>query len=578
MAGGAVSLSPEPQQSIFPSDDIKRDWVLEMIGLGYLEKRDGRYEVTKEVQKKDKLKVDFITRTITDSIYEIEYNELDPSDIYMRKRGTNDPFIRASSEEKGLKNIIVSLYKRFFRYSTHRETEAVVNNVLDNITKRAELGNGLWYAGENLYWDSEGRSLIHADNLDGRCSYREIGSTSRNSAVSTALVEETYNYWTNLLDEKTVEFGEFENFYRDLPVEHEHFKLWACIDTDGGVDRYWDMCIATSTIFMYSPPPVVYIPKGKPRGGKSTFIKHLHYLVGNWQTSNVQISQLADPHFNNLLFGSLLNAPDEDKSGNLSGEVTAIFKSLAAKEPCTLAVLYSTKPKQITLKIPMFFPRNVLPEFGSESAACMKRLRFIFCNADLSEFDRKPIDFVKTTFIDNPDYLAKYVGFLLALCAYFSKHGMWYSEAMQRSSDYVAEFINSATLYYNTWKKYFVGYESFDLLWADYQNFCVTRGHEMESKDNLREAFSLEGQNRVKKYYTGVKKEIWMYLTSKSVGKETFRQGYRILCRDEYIKGVGTAEERVLGHGSNSYGNNSMVDILDNIAREAEANFNGGVK
>lgn len=570
MAGGAVSLYSGSAEPIFPSDDIKRDWALEMVGLGYLERREGgEFQISQAVIKKDKLKDDFITRTIIGSIYEIEYNELDPKDIYIRKRGGDKPFVRAAYEEKELKNTIVSLYKRFFRYSTHRETEAVVNNVLDNITKRADLTNGLWYAGENLYWDSANNDLVHSDKLAGRCSYREIGSTSRSPQADTALIKDTFDHWTSLLEEKTEEFGEFENFYKDLPVEHDHFKLWACIDDDGGVDRYWDMCIATSTIFMYSPPPVVYIPKGKPRGGKSTFIKHLHYLVGEWQTSMVQISQLADPHFNNLLFGSVFNAPDEDKSGSLSSDVTAIFKSLAAKEPCTLAVLYSTKPKQITLKIPMFFPRNVLPDFGSESAACMKRLRFIFCNADLSAFDKKPIDFNKVTFIDNPKYLSKYIGFMLALAAYFSKHGMWYSQAMQRSSDYVAEFINSATLYYNTWRKYFAGYESFDLLWADYQHFCVARGYEMESKDNLREAFSLEGQNRTKKYYPGVKKNIWVFLTNKKYGKEAFDSGYRILCRDEYFKGIGTAEERVLGHGESS-----MVDILDNIARDAEADFN----
>ena len=559
--------------TIFHDDSLEKEWLLNMVSLGYLTpKEDGGYAVTEKVRKQASLRDDFITRTIVDSLYEFSYNELDPTDIYYRKRNTDDPFIRFPYDKKQLKDKIVLLYRTFFKMTSHKETEACANNILDNITQVADLSNGLWYAGKDLFWDSENNALISHDGLNGRDSYREIGSTSRDDAVDPAIVKETFDYWSDLLATKTTEHGDFENFYESLPIEHDHLKLWACVGTEGGVDRYWDLCVAISTIFMYSPPPVVYIPKGKPRGGKSTLIKHLHYLVGDWQTSSVQMSQLADPHFNNLLYGSVFNAPDEDKSGDLNADVTAIFKSLAAKEQCTLAVLYSTKPKKITLKIPMFFPRNVLPDFGTESAACMKRLRFIFCNADLSEYDKKPVDFIKVTFKDHPDYLAKYVGFLLALSAYFSEHGMWYSNTMQRSSDFVSEFVNSSTLYYNTWKKYFAGYESFDLLWEDYKNFCSSRGCKVEGKEVLREAFSLEAQNRVKKYYPGVKKDIWMYLTNAKYGKGLYDLGYHILCKDEFFANIGAARERVLDGAS------SMVDMLDTIAKDAEAAFAGEKK
>ena len=550
-------------------EHLRYEWHSKMVQQGYLDKN---WHITEMVRKQAALRDDFVTKTVTDFLFEFAYNESDPTDIYWREKGADTPFKRFPYDKKALTDKVVLLYKTFFGRTSHKETEACVKNIMDNITKIADLKNGVWYISNGLFWDSENSELIDHDKLNGRNSYREIGCTSRAGGVDTTLIKSAYDYWTTLLDENTDKYGEFENFYKTLPIEHDHFKLWACVDTDGGVDRYWDMCVATATIFMYSPPPIVYIPKGKPRGGKSTFIKHLHFLIGDWQTSDVQISQLADPHFNNLLYGSLLNAPDEDKSGDLSDNVTAIFKSLAAKERCSLAVLYSAKPKKITLKIPMFFPRNVLPDFGSESAACMKRLRFIFCNADLSEYDKKPVDFIKVTFLDHPDYLAKYIGFLLALSGYFSKHGMWYSETMQRSSDYVAEFINSSSLYYSTWKKYFAGYENFDLVWCDYVNFCSARGYKCETKDVLREAFSIEGQNRMKKYYVGAKKDIWMYLTKNTYSKETYSMGYRILCKDEYFPNIGTAKERVLDGGS------SMVDILDSIAREEINGFIKGEK
>lgn len=551
------------------------EWQAEMLRLGYLDPQTMRPSSTVLKPSSVSLRDDMVTRTIVNYVCEFRYNENDDSDIYWRMRGQDDPYVfrKFPYDKKALRTVVVRYYAGFFDRTSHKETEACLNNIMDNISEKADLRNGVWYAARGLFWDSVNSVLIGEDQLRGRASFREVGCSSRNKAVKPELVLKSFNHWTDLLEEKTAQYGDFENFYTQLPIEHDHFKLWACVDSEGlaGVDKYWDMCVATSTIFMYSPPPVAYVPKGKPRGGKSTFIKHLHYLVGDWQTTDIMISQLADYHMNNQLYGSLLNAPDEDKSGALSDECTAVFKSLAAKERCSLPVMYSGKPKKFEFKSMMFFPRNALPDFGRESAACMKRLRFIFCNADLSEYDKKPIDFIKVTFKDNPDYLAEYLGFILALSGYFQKHGMWYSKTMQKSTEYVSETVNSTGLYYNIWKKYFLGYSSFPLLWEDYRNFCRVRGYKMETKEVLRDTFSLEGSNRIRKYYAPLKGSIWMYVTNANkCGSGLVKLGFHIMCPEEYYDGYGTLQDRVME------GDGSVVDLLDERARVAQEKFYGG--
>lgn len=539
-------------------------WEQEMVGRGYLVAPGTgmvRPEMLKAGAKDDR--DNMVMRTIVKYMYEFAYNPDEPKDLYIRKKGNDCLFERVPTEAKELRDMVTTLYDMFFGKTPHTETKACFENVKDNVKQAAMLNNGLWYAGGDLFWDSEKSELITKDALGGRSAYREIGGTSRTKGVDAEVIKESFDRWTQLLEEKTKERGDFERFYRELPMEFEYIKTWAHPTSVGFIDKYWDLNIAASTIFMYNQPPIAYMEQGNPRGGKSTYNKMLHFIVGNWQTSRVDLPGLADWSFNNVLFGSLLNAPDEDPAEKLKPNQTAAFKSLAAKEEYDVPVKNSAIPKKVKPKFMMFIPKNSPPSFGADSDACMTRLKFIFFTNDLSKLDHKPVDFVKETFIDHPDTLAKYVGFILALTRYFEKRGMWYSPTMVTSNDYVAESTNSTKIYYNMWKRFYVGYESFDLLWKDYVNFCQNRGYECETKEVLRQRFMMEAQNRVKKYYPGIKKEIWMYLGSENYSAEMYKQGLLILCRSDFIKGYGDAEDYVLN------GVHSFVDIRNRILEDA---------
>lgn len=545
-------------------DTMIMKWSDEMASLGYLVPETRRLSPKMLTNSCMKKRDDMVTRTITDYIYEFAYNEDDPRDIYWRSRidGADQPFSRVpvDRESKWLKNIVQGLYVMFFRIKPASEVKACIENVYQSVLKIADINNGLWYTFPDLYWDSESCELIDGEELGDREVYKEIGATSRTPGVDSDLIKEEFDRWDGIF--KKYENKDWEDFYKELPIEYDFVKVWAKEGSAGWVDRYWDTCIATSTNFMFNKPPVMYMLKGKTRNGKSTYVDHLHNLIGRHQTTDLALPDLSDWSLNNSLFGSLLNAPDEDPAVKLDAKATAAFKTLSAKAEMKVQVKYSSLPLRVKPRFMIFDPRNDLPSFFGDPIPCLKRIKFIFFLNDLSKMDNKPHDFWKETFVDHPDLLSKYVGFLLSLAKYFSEHKAWYSKTMEASADYVAETVVSTNLYYRIWKDFYAGYESFDLLKHDYMNFCKERGYEINDETILRSEFFQEGQNYKKRYYAGTKTRIFMYTTDDDYTANTYKAGKHILCRDEYIPGIGKAKDVVMN------GTVSFVDVLKKMQDE----------
>lgn len=539
-------------------------WGEEMEALGYLDTETRRPTKAVTGTGGAKKRDDMVTRTIMKYIYEFAYNADDSQDIYYRERvkGAHEPFRRVPPSKDGgwLKKKIIPLYDMFFKLTPATEVKACMDNVYQSVMKEADLDNGLWYACPSLFWDAERCTLIDESGLGNREVYKEIGSTAQTDGVDPELIKGEFDRWGELF--AAHEDENFESFYESLPIDYQFVRAWAKEGSAGWVDRYWDTCIATSTNFIYNKPPIMYMLKGKTRNGKSTYVDHLHNLIGRHQTTDLTLPDLSDWSLNNALFGSLMNAPDEDPAAKLDAKATAAFKTLAAKGEMKVQVKYSSIPLRVKPRFMMFDPRNELPNFFGDPIPCLKRVKFIFFLNDFSKMDNLPKDFWKEVFVADPEMLSKYVGFLLALAKYFSEHEMWYSKTMAASADYVAESVVSTNLYYRIWREFYAGYESFDLLKKDYANFCKERGYEMNDEGVLRSEFFQEGQNYKKRYYAGTKTKVYMYTTEDEYSTATYNMGRRILCRDDFIQGYGRSKD-IIEQGM------SCVDILKKQADEA---------
>lgn len=536
--------------------ELWQAWVDEMIELGYLNSETLRLNKKLLNNGESKRRDDMVMRTITGLLYEFAYNKDDSRDLYWRRRvdGENAPFSRVPADKEGpaFKKEVRKLYRMLFKMNPATEVKACVENIIQSVDKEADLDNGLWYATGKLYWDAENCALVPPNALGQREVYKEIGSTSRTPGVDSALIIEEFNKWTDAFSSTD---KDWEHFYKTLPTDYDFMRVWAKEGSQGWVDRYWDTCIATATNFMYNKPPIMYMLKGKTRNGKSAYVSHLHGLIGRHQTTDLTLADLADWSLNNALFGSLLNAPDEDLAGELNAKATAAFKTISAKTEMKVPVKYSSMPLRIIPRFMIFDPRNDPPKFFGDPIPCMKRIRFIFFLNDLTKLDNKPKDFWKETFEDNPTLLSKYVGFLLALAKYFSEHEMWYSKTMTASSDYMAETIASTTLYYKYFTTFYAGFESWDILKRDYFNFCKERGYKPNEEAILRQEFFQEGQNYGRRYYPGTKEKTYMYTTEDTYSATTYKVGKHILCKKEPIPKHATAGE-VIDAGM------SCVDIL----------------
>ena len=536
---GAICQAVWQNADIDIPANLLADWGEEMRGLGYLSSENMR--VSAEMLKNSSVKKrdDMVTRTVMGYIYEFAYNEDDSQDIYYRERckGPDEPVRRVPPSKDGswLRKHIIPLYRAFFRITPASEIKACMDNIYQSVMKEADLGNGLWYACPNLFWDAESVKLIGSSGLSGREVYKEIGSTAYTDGVDPEVIKSEFDRWDGIFMAHDIRGESFQDFYTELPIDYQFIKAWAREGSAGWVDRYWDTCIATSTNFMYNKPPIMYMLKGKTRNGKSTYVDHLHNLIGKHQTTDLALPDLSDWSLNNTLFGSLMNAPDEDPASKLDAKATAAFKTLSAKAEMKVQVKYSSIPLRVKPRFMMFDPRNELPDFFGDPIPCLKRIKFIFFLNDFSKMDN---------------------------LQYFSEHEMWYSKTMEASADYVAETVVSTNLYYRIWKEFFAGYESFDILKKDYANFCRERGYELNTETVLRSEFFQEGQNYKKRYYAGTKTKIYMYTTEDEYSTETYRLGRKILCRDEYIPGYGKAKD-IIEQGM------SCVDILKKQADEA---------
>lgn len=450
-----------------------------------------------------KMQRDDLAMRVTMFLYDFKRNPYNPATIYYKRR-EDDTYESVDKDDPEIQDIVVSVYKKLYHITPASEITATVKNVANNIIEHADLGSPYLKIADKLYWDKKDGAIIsNLPNSTG-CYYRLFNSPKDTTLpeinadfeFGQAVYEKYMNVWTDWLLPHFQKGDSFESFYQDLPMEYDFIKVWADPSKPGFIDRYWDLLLAMVPNFMYKKPPVAYFLLGNARGGKSSYVKMLHLMFGAYNTSTVRLNELSDPHLNLRLASTLLNAPDEEMEAQLTAKDMANFKSLAAHEQLELPVLYRTNPQKIIPNFMMYLPSNALPKFsGSGAEACMRRARIMMFTADLSKLDHLPKDFIRETFTD--EMVASLLGTVLAFAKYFTTETFWWSKTMQGSNDYVSQSVNSSKLYHEAWARFYDGFESFSIVWEDYQRWCQANDYNMEKRNALSARFFSELQNRV---------------------------------------------------------------------------------
>lgn len=376
---------------------------------------------------------------------------------------------------------------------------------------------------ENLYWDKQlGEVVRTPSNLVFYRLFDTDAETDKIVKTPPFTPEQEEIFWKRYEEVR-------DELQRGEEVErYEFLKTWA----NGSHDIYMDLQRSHAYMFLRRKPLGSYVLIGIRRNGKSTFLNLTHSIIGTNNSSMVKLSQLDNDHYTHELVGSLMNAPDEEKDEALKGQ--DIFKSLADHGTVPLSVMGSNKPVKLNCDFMCFFPMNHTPEWkGSGAGACMNRSLIIPFNADLSEFDKTSSNFMKDTF--TPDVMADYLGSVFAYAWWFHRHDFEFSETMKTEQGVLEQDLDSCLTYYKHFTKYFDGFQSFKVVYTDYQFWCQVQDIKINTRKELKFVFR-QMCNSKTSWRHPVKKEV------KQVCRVP-KPGHQPLMNDFWCKELGYIEE-----------------------------------
>lgn len=350
---------------------------------------------------------------------------------------------------------------------------------------------------ENLYWDKQIGEVVRTPSTP--VFYRLFDSSAGDDKIAyiPPFTEEQEKIFWDRYEQVRGELERGEEVER-----YEFLKTWA----DGNHDIYMDLHRAHAYMFLKKKPLGSYVLIGIRRNGKSTYIKLTHSIMGNNNTSMVQLGELGDDHKVHELRHTLMNAPDEEEDRAVSAQ--GFFKTLADHGSTMLSVMRSNAPVRLDCDFMCFFPMNHTPEWkGSGAAACMNRSLIIPFNADLSKFDKTTNNFMQDTF--TPDVMADYMGSVFAYAWWYHRHDFDFSETMKSEQGALEQDLDSCITYFKHFVKYFDGFESFKVVYEDYQYWCQSQDVKINSRKELKFVFRNICSRRVNYQYKKDKTKVY---------------------------------------------------------------------
>ena len=490
--------------------------------------------------------------------------------LYFYKLRGADVFTQFVKDDQTIRDIVTKTYRSLYKISPSSEVNNTIANIINNITTTADMSAGIIKVGDHLYWYPKDGVLKDTLGSCDECYYvlfnspesKEIPPIEITRDDANSILGYYYDTW-DVLNKYEQENVMFDSFYKDLPMDFEFVKTWAEMSLPGAQDRYWDIMMSFVPNFLYRKPKAAYFLLGEARGGKSSYIELLHYIMGRRNTSTVKMSELADSHKNLTITSTIMNAPDEEKEGKLTDEDIANYKTIATHGQLELNVMYSQVPQKVSTDFMMYIPSNAMPDFhGAGVEACLERAKVISFLANLSRFDKHPVSFLGGV-VTKP-IICQLLGNVFAFAKYFSNHVFWFSPAMDASKKFVAEATNSSKIYADRWKQYFDGYERWNDVWDDYKNWCRANSYQFEEAKSLKmrfNAYSIVGRTNAKAP-DGEWRKVYKIAGTKPV----------MFHDHEVSKFLGTVEDlhdgKLNKDGTRNDGGKSVVDVLDKMKEQ----------
>ena len=388
---------------------------------------------------------------------------------------------RACKEE--IDDLVTGLYQAMFpTVFDGKELERVCGSVRKNIaTKIDSIDHNIIAIGDNYLYDMEEKRLCSVDSWmsahNGAVpkAYRRLFASSGNLSHDQVRVPTMNKEMSDLLESSYYDMLLHLNKGEEHPYDNEVLNAWAC----GNTEVYRDILRMYSTAFMKRKPLGVYFLVGVGRNGKTSCIDLWASMVGTDNFSRVAINQLGDKHFPQVLRDSLVNAPDETKEQNMSDEEQTAFKTAADHGDIETERMYGQDGFSLCINCAIACPVNHIPNWrGSSAEALLHRTLPIPFLANFAYSDLGGSSWGEVHF--TPEFMMKLTGQVLAYATYYAKHPWVETQTMAEERQSIEEATSSNITYARLWEKYFRGYEHFETVSKDYENWCGLMGLERE--------------------------------------------------------------------------------------------------
>jgi putative DNA primase/helicase len=238
---------------------------------------------------------------------------------------------------------------------------------------------------------------------------------------------------------------------------------------------------------------------GEKRNGKSTFLDMVGNLLGEENTSNLDLCEIGHQFRTAEIMGKLANIGDDINDEWVSN--TAIFKKVVSGDVIT-AERKGKDPFKLRSFAKFFFSANSLPRIGrgKDSGAVLDRLVIIPFTATFSKSDADYDPFIKYKLRDEAVMEALIAKSVPALREVLAEQAFETCEKVEeslvefeKSNDPITEFFDELdeSDYLN---------EPIKLVYQRYNAFCMT--------NNLQATSAIEFQKRMKKQYGVVVKTV----------------------------------------------------------------------
>ena len=252
-----------------------------------------------------------------------------------------------------------------------------------------------------------------------------------------------------------------------------------------------------------------FILLGDKRNGKSTYLDMIEKLLGDENTSALDLNELGDRFKTAELFGKLANVGDDIGDDFIPNPT--LFKKLTSGDRVN-AERKGQDPFDFNNYAKMLFSANNIPRIKDKSGAVIDRLVIVPFNAIFSKDDPDFDPYIKYKLRkdDSMQYLIK-LG-IQGLLRVLHKNGFTICEKVQKELDEYEENNNPILLFFKEDPK--IENEPTNTVYRQYTEFCLANSFtpmsNIEFSKQVKKKYDLEIANRTirgKKYRIFVRKE-----------------------------------------------------------------------